>query len=122
MLRENIVNFAQVKDYELNQYGDFETLDTKEAKSYYLLNMMSKFSHVYKDMLDGKGLYYSSSDELIGGSRIIFVFNEIFRKTIQKMNPFDILTDDDIRTAIKNANGIRQSLFVPEGAFEMLVR
>lgn len=48
------------------------------------------------------------------------------------MNPFDILTDDvcycyiiffkDIRTAIKNANGIRPSLFVPEGAFELLVR
>ena len=52
-------------------------------------------------MLDGKYLHYSS-EELIGGSRIIYVFNEIFRKTVQKMNPFDILTDDDIRTAIKN--------------------
>lgn len=38
------------------------------------------------------------------------------------MNPFDILNDDDIRTAIKNANGIRPSLFVPEGAFVLLVR
>ena len=45
-------------------------------------------------MLDGKYLNQTSSEELIGGSRIIFVFNEIFRKTIQKMNPFDILTDD----------------------------
>ena len=63
-----------------------------------------------------------SSKELNGGSRIIHVFNEIFRKTISRMNPFDILTDDDIRTAIKNANGIRPSLFVPEGAFEILVR
>lgn len=38
------------------------------------------------------------------------------------MNPFDVLTDDEIRTAIKNANGIRPTLFVPEGAFELLVR
>lgn len=29
------------------------------------------------------------------------------------MNPFDVLSDDEIRTAIKNANGIRPSLFVP---------
>ena len=32
-------------------------------------------------MLDGKYLNYSS-EELIGGSRIIYVFNEIFRKTV----------------------------------------
>lgn len=72
-------------------------------------------------MLEGKCLDITSR-ELIGGSRIIYVFNEIFRRTIQRMNPFDILTDDDIRTAIKNANGIRPSLFVPEGAFVLLVR
>lgn len=72
-------------------------------------------------MLEGKCLDITSR-ELIGGSRIIYVFNETFRKTILKMNPFDILSDDDIRTAIKNANGIRPSLFVPEGAFELLVR
>jgi dynamin 1-like protein len=44
-------------------------------------------------MLEGKYLNFTS-EELIGGSRIIYVFNEIFRKTIQKMNPFDILSDD----------------------------
>lgn len=63
-----------------------------------------------------------TSDELIGGARIIYVFNEIFRKTISKMNPFDTLSDEDIRTAIKNANGIKPSLFVPESAFALLVR
>lgn len=86
-----------------------------------ILTLISKFSYAYKDMLEGKYISFTS-DELIGGSRIIYVFNEIYRKTVQKMNPFDILSDDDIRTAIKNANGIRPSLFVPEGAFELLVR
>lgn len=111
----------QLKEFDLNQYGDFESLDSKESKNYLVLNLISKFSLAYKDMLEGKYLSYNS-EELIGGSRIIYVFNDIFRKTISKMNPFDILTDDDIRTAIKNANGIRPSLFVPEGAFEILVR
>ena len=32
-------------------------------------------------MLEGKCLNFSS-DELIGGSRIIYVFNDIFRKTV----------------------------------------
>ena len=72
-------------------------------------------------MLEGRCLDITSK-ELIGGSRIIYVFNETFRRTIQRMNPFDVLSDDEIRTAIKNANGIRPTLFVPEGAFELLVR
>ena len=69
-------------------------MDTKESKSLLILNLISKFSHAYKDILDGKYLNFTSSEELIGGSRIIFVFNEVFRKTISRMNPFDILTDD----------------------------
>ena len=38
------------------------------------------------------------------------------------MDPFDMIKDDDIRTAIKNANGLKSSLFIPEVAFENLIR
>jgi len=59
---------------------------------------------------------------LTGGSRISYIFNEIFRKSITDIDPFDILSDEEIRIAIKNANGLKPSLFVPEDAFENLVR
>lgn len=121
VIRETIISVMQIKEFDLKQYGDFDNLETKETKVYLVLTLISKFCNSYKDMLEGKCLDITSR-ELIGGSRIIYVFNEIFRRTIQRMNPFDILTDDDIRTAIKNANGIRPSLFVPEGAFVLLVR
>ncbi|CAD8126124.1 unnamed protein product [Paramecium sonneborni] len=121
IIRETIISLVQVKEYDLKQYGDYDNLETKENKNLLVLTLISKFSNSYKDMLEGRCLDITSK-ELIGGSRIIYVFNDNFRKTIQKMNPFDILSDDEIRTAIKNANGIRPSLFVPEGAFELLVR
>ena len=38
------------------------------------------------------------------------------------LDPFENLNDDDIRTSIRNANGPRPSLFVPEEAFEILVK
>ena len=38
------------------------------------------------------------------------------------VDPFENLTDQDIQTAIKNASAMNPSLFVPEGAFEVLVR
>jgi dynamin 1-like protein len=54
---------------------------------------------------------------VIGGARIEYIFSQIFIKSITKMNPFEYLTDIDIRTAIRNANGLRKSLFLPEAAF-----
>ena len=41
---------------------------------------------------------------------------------MKKIDPFDNVSDDDIRTAIKNANALRPALFVPEGAFEILIK
>ena len=38
------------------------------------------------------------------------------------IDPFDQLGEEDIKTAIRNACGLRPSLFVPEEAFEVLVK
>lgn len=54
---------------------------------------------------DGKDLY-SKHDELIGGSRIIYIFNDIFSKSVQHLDPFDLLSDNEIRIAIKNSAGL----------------
>lgn len=54
-----------------------------------------------------------------GGS---YIFHEIFSHSLATIDPFEGLTDQDIRTAIYNANGTRPSLFVPEMSFDLLVR
>ncbi|KAA8521656.1 hypothetical protein F0562_012354 [Nyssa sinensis] len=51
--------------------------------------------------------------------QIILFIDEIH--TIQ-VDPCEDLSDDDIRTAIQNATGPRNALFVPEVPFEVLVR
>ena len=60
--------------------------------------------------------------EISGGARINYIFEVIFRAAITQINPFDFLSDNDIRRAIKNANALRPALFVPEGAFEILIK
>lgn len=51
-----------------------------------------------------------------------YIFHEIFSHSLAMIDPFEGLTDQDIRTAIYNANGTRPSLFVPEMSFDLLVR
>jgi dynamin 1-like protein len=56
----------------------------------------------------------------MGGSRLSHIFYEVYNKTIMLVDPFDHLTDDDLKTAIRNASSLRPNLFVPEVAFEVL--
>jgi dynamin 1-like protein len=49
-----------------------------------------------------------------------YIFFEVYTTAISGIDPFDALTDDDIKTAIRNASSLRPNLFVPEVAFEVL--
>jgi replication fork clamp-binding protein CrfC len=51
-----------------------------------------------------------------------FIFNEIFARCLDNINPTEGLTASDIRTAIRNATGPKAALFVPEESFELLVK
>mmetsp|Transcript_7122 Transcript_7122/g.13147 ORF Transcript_7122/g.13147 Transcript_7122/m.13147 type:complete len:690 (-) Transcript_7122:181-2250(-) len=86
-----------------------------------LLQLISKFSTNYINALGGRSPDVSLG-ELYGGARISYVFHQVFAKGLLNIQPFDRLTDRDIRTAIRNATGPRPSLFVPEVSFELLVK
>jgi dynamin 1-like protein len=94
--------------------------------------LISKYANTYQEIIKGKYLQ-KNHQELVGGARINHIFFDIFQNAINEMNPFEHITDDDIRVAIGNSNGLssklkfyvfrlRSSLFVPEVAFENLVR
>ena len=90
-----------------------------------LLQLLSKFAANFGNSIEGRG---SGPDgavemaELYGGARISYIFNEVFGRSLRGLDPFEGLDDEDIRTAIANANGPRPSLFVPEIAFDLLVK
>jgi len=64
----------------------------------------------------------TNADELYGGARISFIFHQVFGRSLNSVNAFDGLSEDEIRTTIGNANGTRPALFVPEISFDILVR
>jgi dynamin 1-like protein len=57
-----------------------------------------------------------------GGARIYYIFNNVFGNALIAIPPCANLTNNDIRTAIRNSTGPRPSLFVPEIAFDLLVK
>ena len=86
-----------------------------------VLNLINRFTNSYGEMIEGK-FVKESAIECLGGSRINHIFHSIFVKAIKDIDPFQYLTEQDIQTAIKNAQALSPSLFVPEVAFEVLTR
>eukprot|EP01034_Spumella_vulgaris_P023710 gene23710-29958_t len=108
----------------LDSLGESIGEQSAQYKGGIILRMMSKFAENFGNKVDGKSSTELTTEmtELYGGARINYIFNEIFGKLLRSVDPFDGLEDEDIRTAIANANGTRPSLFVPEISFDLLVR
>lgn len=104
---------------ELASYG--ELTDSKSGQAALLLNIITRYSQGFSSIIDGKNEEMSTS-ELAGGARLHYIFQNIFVKSLDEVDPCDDLTDEDIRTAVQNATGPKNIIFVPEVPFEVLVR
>lgn len=109
-----------MKELELVQLNQ-NSFSLDGDKGPIIFTLLNKFSSSYCDMIDGR-FVKESAIECLGGSRINFIFHNLFMKSINSIDPFQYLSDQDIQTAIKNAQALSPSLFVPEVAFEVLIR
>ncbi|KAK4254205.1 hypothetical protein QN277_009617 [Acacia crassicarpa] len=118
-LRAHISNALVSFTKELVNYG--EITESKAGQGALLLTILSKYCEAFSSVVEGKNKDMPTT-EVSGGARIHYIFQSIFVKCLEEVDPCEDLTDGDIRTAIQNATGPRSALFVPEVPFEVLVR
>ncbi|GAA6023584.1 hypothetical protein JCM10207_005723 [Rhodosporidiobolus poonsookiae] len=105
---------------ELNAFGDSAFLG-EQHRGTLILQLMTQFVRDFVASIDGTSLEISTK-ELCGGARIYYIFHDVFGHALESIHPSSNLTTQDIRTAIRNSTGPRPSLFVPEVAFDLLVK
>ncbi|KAI9489633.1 dynamin-A [Zychaea mexicana] len=120
-LRSKLSSLVSQTQQELNQYGDPAFSSGDVHRGSLILKLLTKFSNDFVAAIDGTSSEMSTK-ELCGGARIYFIFNNVFGSALDAIPPCANLSNNDIRTAIRNSTGPRPSLFVPELAFDLLVR
>lgn len=105
---------------ELASYGS-KQFSGKEHRGSLILQLMTRFATSFMSSIDGTSSEISTK-ELGGGARIYYIFNDVFGNSLDTIDPTHNLSVLDIRTAIRNSTGPRPSLFVPELAFDLLVK
>jgi dynamin 1-like protein len=107
-------------EQELASYGGLQAT-TKEGRSSLILQLMTKFATSFVSSIEGT-LVDRNTKELCGGARIYYIYYDVLGNSLGSIDPTSDLTTQDIRTAIRNSTGPRPSLFVPELAFDLLVK
>ncbi|KRY73376.1 Dynamin-1-like protein, partial [Trichinella pseudospiralis] len=92
-----------------------------QDQSQLLLRILTRFANSYCATVEGNAKNIETS-ELSGGARICYIFHNTFARALENINPLDGLSEKEILTAIRNATGPRPAIFVPEVAFELLVK
>lgn len=100
----------------VHSFGDIIT-----DQSQTLLQFITKFTSLYCCTIEGTARDIETT-ELSGGARICYIFHETFNRALNKIDPLCELTSGDILTAIRNATGTKPAYFIPELAFELLVK
>jgi dynamin 1-like protein len=120
-LRGRLEAAAGARRRELRLYGDAPPGSSSAARGAALLAILDSYATRFGALLDGHGEHLPIT-ELAGGARVRHIFQEIFTAGLDGLQPTGELTDEDVRTAIKNSGGIKGSLLIPEAPFELLVR
>jgi dynamin 1-like protein len=106
---------------ELNSFGDSAIFGDKNQQGQLILRLMTQFARDFVSSIEGTNVDISTK-ELSGGARVYYIFNDIFGHALASIDSTQNLDNQDIRTAIRNSTGPRPSLFVPEIAFDLLVK
>ncbi|KAI0339719.1 hypothetical protein BDW22DRAFT_1361305 [Trametopsis cervina] len=106
---------------ELNSFGDSAIYGDSNQQGGLVLRLMTQFARDFISSIEGTNSEVSTK-ELSGGARIYYIFNDVFGNALTSIDATHNLDNQDIRTAIRNSTGPRPSLFVPEIAFDLLVK
>lgn len=98
-------------DIEMNEAEKMETM----------VEIINKFAKSYQGQIDGKGRNLKTN-ELSGGARVDYIFENTFEKNLNLLNPLEDVTDMEIMIAVRNSRGIGNRQFIIEDAFQELAK
>jgi len=121
-LRQRVTGqLGRIKN-ELDSMKAFDGFgESKTAQGAMLLQILIKFSNDFSQMLEGT-CKEAACTELKGGARINYIFQDIYKPAVQRLNPLDRLTDEEIRMAMRNSCGTNTWMFIPQASFERLAQ
>ncbi|KAF2075389.1 hypothetical protein CYY_003313 [Polysphondylium violaceum] len=117
LVKSQIKQLIKKYQQELEKYGD-PIPERQVDKQRLLYQHLNKFATQFTQDLEGNDEL--NTDNINGGARIRYVFSKAFKANKEK--PFEWLTDQQLRVALRNASGLRSTMFIPQKTFDSLIK
>jgi hypothetical protein len=98
-LRQRVSAILDASQKELLELGDPQIGQSKGAL---LLHIITTFSNIYSQTIDGS-LPNFTTDELYGGARISFIFNDVFGNYVESLDAVGNLSTHEVQMSMSNA-------------------
>lgn len=122
-IKENLNDLIYKKENDLANLGGELLVESDEIKiNTYLLTSVFKYTSEYKKLIEGNIVNPNLNQSYIGAANLNKILTQVFKNEITSIDPFEKLTNEEISIVIKNTKGLKPSLFVPEDAFEVLIK
>ena len=118
-LRRRISGLADKTRAQLSSFGD--TVPSTSSLEVYVRNLLLNFEKQFRSLIEG-GRGAEMTGELMGGARISFIFNDVYARALNEVDPLQGVTSDRIRMSLKNSAGHSTAIFIPDATFENLLK
>ena len=118
-LKKRVSEAIRSNEEQLRTYG-YPLEGNRDFQGVIMLNIITSYSSSFSNAIEGKTL--SDVSEIQGGAKIRHILLGKFINQLKSIDPLDGIDDFDIKNAIASATGIKSTLFIPELAFEMLLK
>ena len=119
-LKNRVNEMIRSNEEQLRTYG-YPIEGNRDFQGVIMLNVITSYSINFSNLVEGKTIS-DVSTEIQGGAKIRDILLRKFINQLKSIDPLDGIDDQDIKTAISSATGIKSTLFIPELAFEMLLK
>lgn len=119
-LKKRVNEMIRSNEEQLRTYG-YPIDGNLDFQGVIMLNVITSYSNTFSNAVEGKTISEAST-ELHGGAKIRDILLGKFIRQLKLIDPLDGIDDQDIKSAISSATGVRSSLFIPDLAFEMLLK
>eukprot|EP01113_Clastostelium_recurvatum_P022676 TRINITY_DN2711_c0_g1_i4.p1 TRINITY_DN2711_c0_g1~~TRINITY_DN2711_c0_g1_i4.p1 ORF type:complete len:791 (+),score=210.28 TRINITY_DN2711_c0_g1_i4:18-2390(+) len=119
-VKNQIRDMIKKTQKELELYGR-PVGDSRSDQGSLLMSLLTSFAQKFQADIEGKQDDVGTN-QITGGARIRYIFSNTLPQNFKALSPTDGLSDHQIRIVLRNAAGSRPALFVPDQAFELLMR
>ena len=119
-LKQKITDMIRLNEEQLRTYG-YPIDGNRDFQGAIMLNIITAYASHFSNIIEGRTISEVST-ELQGGAKIRDILLKKFINQLKVIDPLDGVEDQDIKAAIASATGVKATLFIPEMAFEMLLK